>query len=316
MPSKERDYIGQWFEIYRRHQEPADILFEIKTNQKTEQIFFPHEKADGAGALFTIAGQKGWQIQVLVPTTKPQPISRWIYFRNVLLFLYWTRPRKENIWPFQFQKAQTPTTQHATLHFSKVETQQLKRAAQSQNVSWNSLLFRSLHQTIAESFHFDEKPKSWWIPVNMRRELGLDPNDLNTKRNYVSNFTIDVTHKQNLQDVHRKISQSLKQKKHWGTWWWQMLGKVLPESAVEKIAIQNLSNTHYVGTFTNLGEWTCNQESQLAFLANTILSHPIGASAIIWNDSLNLGLRLYPTFPVDPNKLIKAWEAKIKVYLP
>lgn len=54
-----QDYVGQWFEIYRRNNECADILFEVKSDNKTQLINLPHEKVDGAGALFTLAEQHG-----------------------------------------------------------------------------------------------------------------------------------------------------------------------------------------------------------------------------------------------------------------
>lgn len=307
-----KDYVGQWFEIYRRYSEPADIIFEIKTADQTEWIAFPHDKADGAGALFSIAEKKTWKIHSETPTNAIPRTSSWTYLKNIVLFLMWTKPRRENIWPFTVNKATHVETKKSAFHFSAAEVNKLKQIAKANQVSWNSLLFFCLHQSIAEIFDFDDKPKSWWIPVNMRRELGLDPNDDTLKKNYVSNFTIDVKRRQSLQDIHHMIAKYLKQKRHWGTWWWQHLGKFLPEAMIEKIALQNLKSNHYVGAFTNLGEWTCSADSELTVYVNAILSHPVGASAIIWNDRLFLGVSTYPTFQGSASQIAKLWEEKIR----
>lgn len=314
-----KDYVGQWFEIYRRHQEPADILFVITKDEKSEWIAFPHEKADGAGALFTIAQQKNWQISASSANSVIAPISIFKYLKNIFLFLYWSKPRRKNFWPFGFKKTAQATTIQSAIHFSANNLEKIKQAAIEKKVSLNTLLFYCLQKTIVEYFNLKTDQYSWWIPVNMRADLGLDPNDPALKKNYVSNFTIDVGSQDSLFDLQRKISESLKQKKHWGTWWWQQLGKYLPDRMIEKIALQQMQNNYYVGAFSNLGEWTCSEKNRLSFFVNPLLSHPIGAGAIIWNGELNLSLRVYPTFPIideELENLIQTWKKNIQAFLP
>lgn len=309
-----KDYVGQWFEIYRRHSEPADILFEIKDSQKTEWVAFPHEKADGSGALFSIAQEKNWTVRSSTAKSERHTISFWLYFKNIVLFLYWTNPLKRRIWPFHFQKTKHSKTLQASLHFSPAKLEDLKVAAQDQKISLNTFLLYHLHQTLEARLNFISSKKSWWIPVDMRPELGLDPNDPSLKKNYVSNFSIELKKEYSPQDVQKIMSNSLKKKKYWGTWWWQHLGKFLPDSAVEKIALSNLRKNNYIGAFTNLGEWTCSTDNHVTVFANAILSHPIGAAAIVWNGHLNLSLRIYPTFPlkeVELKKLLIEWQHRL-----
>lgn len=313
-----KDFVGQWFEIYRRHNEPADILFEIIQDGKSEWIAFPHEKADGAGALFTIAEQRNWMISVATGKSLNSTIPFLQYLKNIVLFLYWTKPRKMNFWPFGFKKTNQATTIQSSIHFSKNELIQLKEAAKKQNVSLNTLLFFCLQNTVSDHFDLKADRYSWWIPVNMRADLGLNPNDPTLKKNYVSNFTIDISPKDTLGDFQKLITKSLKQKKHWGTWFWQHLGKYFPESVVEKIALDQMKSNYYVGAFTNLGEWTCSAKNRLTVFANALLSHPIGAAAIIWNEELNLSIRVYPTFPIideELENLIQSWKKKIQAFL-
>lgn len=50
-----KDYVGQWFEIFNRFQEPTDILFLINQKNNTDLIKFSHDQADGVGALHALA---------------------------------------------------------------------------------------------------------------------------------------------------------------------------------------------------------------------------------------------------------------------
>ena len=310
-----KDYTAQLFEIYRRHAEPTDIIFSIECDNKTELVNFPHEKSDGVGALHLVAEKFNWQIQNQ-GALKPKKIGIIKYFINCILFLYWAHPRRNNIWPFTFKKTETVETLQTSYNFSQEETTALLTKAQWLKVSLNTLLFYALNQTIVEKFDLQKKEISWWIPVNMRPDLGIDVNDPSINKNYVSNFPVDVFSDTSLMDCQKLISKALKQQKHWGTWWWQNLGRFLPASAIEVIAKRNLQDNFYAGAFSNLGSWTCKeQKSNLSFFVNPLLSHPIGAGAIVWNGQLNITLRVYPTFPIaqsELDRLIAAWAKAVR----
>lgn len=309
-----KDYTAQWFEIYRRHLEPTDIIFSVENNNQTELVKFPHDKSDGIGALHTLAEKYNWKIQNSA-SLKPKKIRILKYFFNCVMFLYWAHPRRKNIWAFEFKKTTSVETLHTNFKFSAEETTVLLTKAKWLKVSLNTLLFYALNKTIADKFNLSKMEMSWWIPVNMRSDLGLDVNDASLKKNYVSNFSLDVNSDISLNDCQNLISKSLKQQKHWATWWWQHLGRFVPESVIETIAKRNLNENFYVGAFSNMGNWTCkDQNSNLSFFVTPLLSHPVGAGAIMWNDRLNITLRIYPTFPIvqsELNQLIKDWALSV-----
>lgn len=300
------DCIAQWFRIYRKAAEPVDIYFTILQNGKTELIRFPHEQADGAGALYSLAKTHGWQLET-VQTTRP-PVFLLKYFLNCILFLYWARSRPKNIWPFKLSKCADDNTLYAGHCFSEAETAALLQQCREINISLNTFLFYRLNRALEKNFEFSSALRAWWIPVNMRADLGVT--SIETK-NYVSNFTIDVSTDMSLQQYQQKMTAALKQQRHWGTWWWQQLGRFVPEKAIQHIALNGLTGTSYAGTFSNLGTWTCSESSaNLNFFVNPLLSHPVGASAIIWNGRLNVGLRIYPGFPLNQlqlENLVQEW---------
>ncbi|MEQ1723285.1 MAG: hypothetical protein ABL930_08910 [Pseudobdellovibrio sp.] len=310
-----KDYVGQWFEIYRRNTEGADILYKVEANGKSELINFAHEKVDGAGGLFKLAEQFNWKIKNLATPTPPRAISRFKFFINCLMFLHWTKPRKKNIWPFEFKKSNTVEGIYESCTFNAEETQKLKDKANVLGISLNTLLFFSLNKSLEKQFNWTSGKRSWWVPVNMRNDLGIDINDSKFSGNYVSNFMIDLSPSMSSLQYQQAITHSLKQQKHLATWWWQHLGKYVPESVVEFLALSNLKNNHCVGAFSNLGEWSCDQsDANVSFFVPTLLSHPIGASALIWNKKLNIGIRIYPTFKLNPdelNSVLQKWTQQL-----
>lgn len=312
-----QDYVGQWFEIYRRNNECADILFEVKSDNKTQLINLPHEKVDGAGALFTLAEQHGWEIKNLAPPTKIHPINKFRYFINCIAFLGWTKNRTQNIWPFELKKT-TPDNSLTDSHtFSTVQTEILKQAARNFGVSLNTLIFYTLNKELEQRFNWKSGLRAWWMPVNMRADLGLDINSTNYKSNYVSNFMLEVSPEMTIQNYQELIADSLKKQKHWATWWWQHLGQYVPESVVEFLALKKLYNNHYIGAFSNLGNWSCSEmDSNVKFFVPPLLSHPITAGLLIWNGKLNISLRIYPSFKITKSELEKmmhSWTQRLQL---
>ncbi len=307
------DYVGQWFAIYRQMGEPTDIFFETEKNGIHNLYSFPHEKSDGSGALFKLAEAKNWKIYNDLPKKIFRKPSKFRSALNVILFIFWNLPRRRQPWKFKVNKAHETTTLFSSFGFDLKLSQRL--AKKKDSYSLNSLIFYCLNLAVAETFDFDSSLKSWWIPVNMRPDLGLDVNDNELQKNYVSNFTVSVNHLVQLRDYQNLITKYLKQQRHWATWHWQHIGKLVPEKILEKILFSKLSSDNYVGTFSNLGQWTSSdKETQVKMLIPPIRSHPIGASALMWNGQLNIGLRIYPTFPLSQknlDNLMQLWVEKI-----
>ncbi|OFZ30472.1 MAG: hypothetical protein A2622_08705 [Bdellovibrionales bacterium RIFCSPHIGHO2_01_FULL_40_29] len=299
-----KDYVGQWFEAYRELGEPYDINFLVEQNGSQKLISVSHEITDGAGALFHIATENGFTVTPKISKSNPPKMNFGKYFLNIVKFLYWSRSRGNNLWNFKFPKAMESSIRYATLSLSASETQQLHEKARSKNISLNTLLLFCLDTIISKKFGVHHKTRSWWIPVSMRPDLGIAPNDPTAIRNYVSNFTLDLKNSLSPELLQKKISEALKQQRHWGTWWWQQLGRYLPHAVIRYIAYKKLFNNQHVGAFTNLGEWTSTPlPIQMTPIGNPLYSHPLCCSCIQFNKRLNLAIRVYPTFPLDQNTL-------------
>ena len=305
------DYVGQWFQAYREIGEPFEIYFDIESKGQTKRLAVDHAKHDGIGALHEISKANNWKISTVGANKPPPQIGRFKLVINLLLFFYWTRSRK-NKWNFEITKVEKDFLKISRHVFTELETTQLKEKSTRLKVSLNSYLFYHFNLTL--NHFFTPSDRTWWMPVNMRPDLGLNTNNPELNKNYASNFTIDFDKSFNLQDTHHEIKTCLKQQRHWATWWWQLLGRYLNYDLIKATAIKGLDNP-YTGAFSNLGEWTCSeQNSNLTVYINTLKSHPVGVGAIIWNGRLNLSLRLYPSFPLqqtDLDQLMQSWKKSL-----
>lgn len=311
-----KDYVGLWFEAYEKLNEPAAIHFILEKNNTQTEIIVPHKLMDGAGALFNLGQENGFTVTPIKKEIKINPPTKWKYFFNCIKFIYWTRSCGNKLWNFKLLKVLEPAiTLQSWLTLSLSDSSLLKTKAASQRISLNTLLFHTLDAELSLKFELENKKRSWWIPVNMRSDLGIDPGDPKTQRNYASNFTLDLFGNPTALDTQLKISESLKKQKHWATWWWQLIGRFLPFATIKLIAKNKLANNQHVGAFTNLGEWeSVPKDINIVFMAHPLLSHPICASCLIFNGKINLALRIYPTFPLTQDelkKLILTWKQRL-----
>lgn len=302
------DYVGQWFKAYRELGEPFEIYFDIDQKNQTERLAVDHALHDGIGALHEIAKSHQWKLTVVGNIKTPPPIGNFKLFCNLILFFYWTRSRK-NAWPFQISKAEKENLKVSRQVFSEAETLEIKSRAEKNKVSLNSYLFHTFNLSLNDAFGLNDR--SWWMPVNMRPDLGLDTNDSSLTQNYAANFTIDFKKNFSLVDTQSEIKKCLKQQRHWATWWWQLVGRFLNYNLIKTTALKGLENP-YAGAFSNLGEWNCSEKnSNVSIYINTLKSHPFGVGVLVWNGKLNLTVRAYPQFPIEPtqlDQLVQNWK--------
>lgn len=307
------DYVGQWFKAYRELGEPFEIYFDIENKGQQQRVAIDHANHDGIGALHEIAKSNNWKISTLGASKTPPTISRFKLFANLIIFFYWTRPRK-NIWPFKIAKAEKDILKVSRHVFTEAETLEIRALAEKQQVSLNSYLFHTFNLALNDFFGANDR--AWWMPVNMRPDLGLDTNDSALTKNYASNFTIDFKKKFSLLDTQAEIKKCLKQQRHWATWWWQLLGRYLNFELIKKTAAKGLENP-YAGAFSNLGEWSCSEKnSNVSIYINTLRSHPFGIGVLVWNGQLNLSVRIYPKFPLEQaqlDNLVQSWKKNLFV---
>lgn len=307
------DATGIWFEAFKSLGEPTDIIFDFKLKEeKNPQIVkYPHSLGDGTAALYEISAIRNLSIEKTVEIKSPPPIKFLTYLKQILFFNYHARPRREKLWPFIITPCTTIETLYAHLVLDKNTLLELKSKLKSKNVSLNTHLLHSLNLATCQCLSPLRKDLVWIVPVNFRRELGLK---VDAPGNLAANFTCVIKDESAL-ELQQKISHLLKSKRHWGTWFWQNTSSWMTFGLVKFLTKARLHPNYCAGIFTNLGEWQSTTEfSHFAFFVNPILSHPIGASSLELNNELNLGLRLYPSLPLNSEQLqifLQTWKSNI-----
>ena len=306
------DAVGKWFSAYKDLNEPFRIGFDFVRDEKREFINVSHIENDGSGAVRKICSQRALDCRVKEAKANFKRPSFITILLQSLKFLWITRPQPE-VWPLNIEKCSSDRARRESFVFNENETKKITARAESNSVSLNSFLFFNLNKSLHQLFKISDG--NWWIPVNMRSELGIDPNDIEKNNNLVSNFTIDVSQKINLQELHSKIKSCLAEKRHWGTWCWQLSADYLPYSLVKRLALHGIKN-NYIGAFSNLGDWSCADRNTLLIpYINTLRSHPLGAGIIIWNGKLCLSLRFYDGLSISDEQirlLMKTWVENLQ----
>lgn len=307
------DPTGIWFEAFKALGEPSDILFDFKIKGENQSVkhLYSHSLGDATAAMNELSFKYKISFSKAVEKTTPQKVSFTNYLKQILMFNYYARPRKQQLWPFIFTKATTTETPYAFFVIEKEELTILKARLQTQKLSLNTHLLYSLNQATRNYLKPIRQDLTWIVPVNFRRELGLA---IDASGNQAANFTCTIENETPAQ-LHTKISLLLKSKRHWGVWFWQNTSKYMPFFLVKLTTKLRLHPNYNAGVFTNLGAWTSSTEfSHFTFFANPIQSHPVVASSLEMNGSLTLGLCLYPTFPLSPQQLqeyLQAWKNNV-----
>lgn len=307
------DPTGIWFEAFKTLGEPSDILFDFKMagENKSVKHLYSHSRGDATAAMSELAEVYDLTLKKVSEKNTPIPVSFFNYLKQILLFNYHARPRRQKLWPFSIAKATTTETPYVYFVISKDELAALKERVKMQNVSLNTHLLFTLNQATRSFLNPIRKDLTWIIPVNFRRELRLPPD---APGNQAANFTC-VIQSETPQQLQNKISYLLKSKRHWGVWFWQNAARWMPFSLVKRITKVRLHPNYNAGVFTNLGAWQSATEfSHFTFFANPILSHPIVGSSLELNGQLTLGLCIYPTFPLSEEQLqeyLQTWKNNI-----
>ncbi len=339
---RKTDYVAQWFRVYRALGEKTDIKFKYKNKPSIESSEFSeeentahrlrakfcnpnefqnykysHEKGDGSCGISSMAKDLGFEAHNLRTDHFRRPPGLIKFLLLQLEFLWRTRFLKASIWKTSRQNQYIDQTED---HFAlgSIVWGPIRLPNKEFEKTWNALLFATLDRSIRPYLVPQADPVRWWIPVNMRNDLGVSNSDTR-EFNFVSNFTLISSPELTVETAHKLIVESLARQRHWATWWWQNLGRWIPEHWLQKVAQIHLVNSHYAGAFSNLGRWSCSQKDlQVHFLVNTLKSHPIGAGAIWWNNQVNISLHIHPSLGFskeETEQIMLAWIENINSIL-
>lgn len=309
--------IGSWFLAYKDLGQSTFIKFKIKQKDAPTNSFheYDHCQHDGISCLNHLSQKEKFELSQCKTNSQLHEFhffdqALYLYLKQILLFPYYARKRKFNIWKTKYlfnlnSESKETNQKKECLQISSDELNEVISFCKSSHINLNTHLLYSLNSTIKNHFKITRET-SWWIPVNFRNEFqSFDkamPNS--SSLNCVSNFTLTIKKNDSAQDVFNNIKVALKNKWHWGVWAWQRLPLYLSKNMVTALCKAQLQNNFYAGTFTNLGQWqSSTQFDEFYVFANTLPSHPVGASAIQLNNTLYLGLQFHSCLLISDDEI-------------
>jgi len=314
---KSSSAIGSWFLAYKELGQNTFISFRIKKKDNlTHSIYnYDHSQHDGISCLNHLSQNEKFELYQNKNHTKLYKFkffgqSLCLYLSQTFLFPYYARKRKFNIWKTKYSynlnnKSDETNPKSNCFKISSNELNEIISFCKSSQINLNAHLLYCLNLAVRNYFKIIQET-SWWIPVNFRSEFqSLDQTILNSASlNCVSNFTLTIQEKDTAKNVFQNMKNSLKNKLHWGVWAWQRIPLFLPKNIILALSKSQLKNNFYAGTFTNLGKWQSNtQFDEFYIFANTLPSHPIGASAIQINNTIYLGLQFHSCLLVSDDEI-------------
>lgn len=299
-----KDWIGLWFVIQdqRGHSDEVPLYFFNPGTKDLKNFSFRHRETDGMG-VFT----KALKTLNFTPSRTSLPIKKPPFWKRPLL-IYRGLSAGERIptppWKRLNLERRQKDLSLSFLLLNEESTQKLKNFVKEKKVSMNSYLIQKTTQVIDQHLLHPHKSwqANWLLPVDMR---GAFPK-WGEGRNCVSYLPITVSKNSDYNEIHCKIRHAFKKNKHWSNWWAYHIGKIIGFEAMKKISKKVSAKNYWLGSLTDLGDWTPKNQSALdykdwtwAVAAPGTPNNPIGLASLEWFGKRSISLRVHPSVRPD-----------------
>lgn len=299
-----KDWIGLWFAIQdqRGHSDEVPLYFLNPETKEFKDFSFRHRETDGMG-VFT----KALKSLNFNPPRSSLPIKKPPLWKRPQL-IYKGLSAGEKIptppWKRLNLERKQKSLSLSFLLLDEESTQKLKTFVKEKKVSMNSYLIQRITQVIDQHLlhpHRDWKAK-WLLPVDMRGAFSK----WGEGRNCVSYLPITVSKDSTFDEIHKKIRFEFKGNKHWSNWWAYHIGKIIGLRGMKKISAKVSEKNYWLGSLTDLGDWTPKDETAQkyntwtwAVAAPGTPNNPIGLASLEWFGKRSISLRVHPSIKPD-----------------
>ena len=310
-----RGLAGHVLSLYREQGDCPDMVFGriLPDRQSIEWIPFPHEQADGIGALKQILTQHGYTLGPIPKGRRPHGPAWWIVLRALFTKLPVRGPRVP--WKDFDPTVPVPSPRPAWTILTREQTAALDHAARQRHVSLNSLLLHVLNETVSFLLSDRSRPRIWMVPVNLRGVVGSPGGDDDETANHVSIIGCRIEPDATPRDVHRTIKDQLRRNVHLAAWWKMRAASLLgPAFLRHAMRRARREPRYWTGLFSNVGEWSpSGGEEGVAWCAGPPASFEmaIGAVVMTWRGQLTMTFTVHPGIPdsdVKARKVINDWR--------
>lgn len=291
------NYIFRLFDIMEEFGEDTDVpLALIKSEQDPVRWFyFRHQEVDGVGAFYLAQKRQGVQIEI--PRYRGAVPKTWQRF-----ILAWRKFRTQTPAPVQWRHWQPSADGKVKKHsqallgqlLTEDQTRQAQARAKQLNVTMNSLLLWSLNAAVAPVLTLPQAERAWGNTVNMRGQVAAEK----ITDNQSSIVTVVFSDEDSAVQLHGKIQALFNAGMQWGSWdFLSTVCRVGPNLVRKQIRRYYSNNNSQMGTFSNLGVWNWDVDSEQApymyFAPCCTRTAPIAAAAGTLNGRLSMTLGLH-----------------------
>lgn len=296
-----KDWIGLWFEIQaeRGHSDEVPFFLARLPERKFEDFSFRHREQDGVAAM-----TRGLRALGLEPRRASRAVPRppllsvpKLLWRGLAGNNAGGRPNWRNFRPGIKEKPKL---------FSFLVLREEGEAALTGFLAKNRL---SLTAYLLSRLSLAMEPElldgpvsgSWLLPVDMRAAFPDRP----LSGNCVSYVKVPAGFP--AEEIHQQIKRALGSFEHWSNWWVYHIGKVVGLSGMRKLSLRSSQRTFWLGSFTDLGNWTPAdspgplRESVWAIAAPGTPNNPVGCGTIAWFGKRSISLRIHPSVSENSN---------------
>lgn len=321
------DYVARWFAENQRTGDYMGIRFgRIAAGQPVpDWLYLPHWRYDGVGGFGHILRERGADGLGSLPQMKhPMRPGLWREVRAMLRLQRRMKTRAPWYVPgaawLDANRARSSCNNAVGYRvLSQGATLALKRRAEKQQISLNSLLLWGLDRLARQTFlprtafaiDWSTQVTQWMIPVNLRGGVTLQRDTANHLGLMDALLPAAATPEQ----VHAQIRDELAQAAHFAAWRLMGLSRWLsPRTVAAVVNKEAARGVVHTGVFSNLGDWGMALPSQEAeamwlFCPQTTRKVPVAAGAICWAGRLALTLQFHPMFDATDD-LVSAWAGR------
>lgn len=317
--SDDFDWVSLWYSV-ARERGINDIFTFARADTATGEIEyhrFSHAEMDGVGAMGRLLRERGFHLPQLPETKHTRRPPR--FARPLILFraLMASGPSEVD-WLDRDPTRPGDPHSFSWLTFAREETRRFAECCQARGVSKNALLLEAANQILLSELVQGDRPGKWVFPVNLR---GAVRKSCDTA-NHSTAIAIVANKNTNAENIDQQIRYSLKSGVHWAAWWLLNIGRIIGRRGVRLLSRSSEKNSHWLGTFSNMGEWPPPGSTTTALNPNEVWmavapgtkNYPITFVCLTWNGRLTLTLKLHSSICSDrtlPTKILNQIKARI-----
>ena len=306
MNSEDFDWVSLWY-IAARERGINDICTVARLDTGTGELEchrFSHAQMDGVGALGQLLRDRGYPLDQL-PQTKfvvPPPLHK----RPLILWRAIREAGPQQIdWLDRDPSRQGDPNTLDFLTFTVAETDRIRGRAKALGVSTNALMLESVNRIVVPQVTRGDGKGKWVFPVNLRGAVTKSRDTAN----HSTAIAISADRTTTAKDIDVQIRANLKAGAHWAAWWLLNIGRLIGLRGVRFLSRASEKKSHWLGTFSNMGEWNMPNLRDPAINSNEVWmaappgtkNYPISVACLTWNGRLAITMKIHPSINPDTN---------------